>query len=62
MNITTHLSILLTKFRMNREPMTIAVSQAQIEAMDDKEAGGYAKFGPTGATVQDYRYSGLKVF
>ena len=40
----------------------MAISQAQVEAMDDKEAGAYAKFGPTGATDQGYRYSCLKVF
>lgn len=38
------------------------ISQAQVETTDDKEAGAYAKFGPTGATDQDYRYSSLKVF
>ena len=39
----------------------MAISQAQVKAMDGDEAGAYAKFGPTGATDQDYRYSSLKV-
>ena len=36
-------------------------SQLQVEAMEGAEAGTYAKFGPTGATDQDYHYSSLKV-
>ena len=39
----------------------MATSQAQVKAMDGDEAGAYAKFGPTGATDQDYHYSSLKV-
>ena len=40
----------------------MAVSQAQVVNMDGNEAGAYAKFGPTGATDQDYRYGNPKVF
>ena len=54
-----HLYTFNIKYHLNREPVTMAISQAQVEAMDDKEAGAYAKFGPTGATDQGYRYSSL---
>ena len=40
----------------------MAVTQAQVTTMEFDEAGAYAKFGPTGATKPESRYSSLNVF